>query len=61
MPHALLVDDNRDTLDALTEVLKAEGFTASTAPNLDEAKAALLRQMPGRGAARSEPARTGAA
>jgi len=46
MPHALLVDDNRDTLDALTEVLKAEGFTASTAPNLDEAKAALARQNP---------------
>ncbi len=46
MPHALLVDDNRDTLDALTEVLKAEGFTASTAPNLDEAKAALMRQTP---------------
>ena len=46
MPHALLVDDNTDTLDALTEVLKAEGFTASTAPNLDEAKAALARQPP---------------
>ena len=46
MPHALLVDDNTDTLDALTEVLKAEGFTASTAPNLDEAKSALARQTP---------------
>jgi DNA-binding NtrC family response regulator len=46
MPHALLVDDNTDTLDALTEVLKAEGLTASAAPNLDEAKAALARQTP---------------
>ena len=46
MPHALLVDDNTDTLEALTEVLKAEGFTASAAPNLDEAKAALARQTP---------------
>ena len=46
MPHALLVDDNTDTLEALTEVLRAEGFTASAAPNLDEAKAALARQTP---------------
>ena len=46
MPHALLVDDNTDTLDALTEVLRAEGFTASAAPNLDAAKAALARQTP---------------
>jgi two-component system response regulator AtoC len=46
MPHALLVDDNTDTLEALTEILRAEGFTASAAPNLDEAKAALARQAP---------------
>ena len=46
MPHALLVDDNTDTLEALTEVLRAEGFTASAAPNLDAAKAALARQTP---------------
>ena len=46
MPNALLVDDNPDTLDALTELLRVEGFTTSTAPTLDKARAALQKQVP---------------
>jgi DNA-binding NtrC family response regulator len=46
MPHALLVDDNPDTLDALAELVRAEGFEASTAPTIDKARAALRQQTP---------------
>jgi two-component system response regulator AtoC len=46
MPSALLVDDNPDTLDALTELLRVEGFTTSTALTLDKARAALQQQVP---------------
>ena len=31
MPHALLVDDHSETLDALTELAQEQGFTVSTA------------------------------
>ena len=31
MPHALLVDDHSETLDALTELAEEQGFTVSTA------------------------------
>ncbi|MGE0594606.1 MAG: sigma-54-dependent transcriptional regulator [Vicinamibacterales bacterium] len=46
MPHALLVDDNVDTLDALATLVRGEGYTASTAPTVDRARAELRRQMP---------------
>ena len=46
MPNALLVDDNPATLDALAELVRAEGFTATTAPTIDKARAALRQQMP---------------
>jgi DNA-binding NtrC family response regulator len=46
MPHALLVDDHADTLEALSALVRAEGFTVSTAPTIDRAKAELTRQKP---------------
>jgi DNA-binding NtrC family response regulator len=46
MPHALLVDDHPDTLDALGELVRAEGFTVSTAPTIERAKAELELQRP---------------
>ena len=46
MPHALLVDDNPATLDALAELVRAEGFVATTAATIDKARAALRHQMP---------------
>ena len=46
MPHALLVDDHADTLEALSALVRAEGFTVSTAPTIDRARAELTRQKP---------------
>jgi DNA-binding NtrC family response regulator len=46
MPHALLVDDNIDTLNALSELIRAEGFTASMAPSVEGACLELSRQKP---------------
>jgi two-component system response regulator AtoC len=46
MPNALLVDDNPATLDALAELVRAEGFVATTAPTIDKARAALRQRMP---------------
>ena len=46
MPHALLVDDNEDTLTALTQLVRAEGFTVSAAPTVEGARQELSRQMP---------------
>jgi DNA-binding NtrC family response regulator len=46
MPHALLVEDQPETLEALAELVKAEGFTVSTAGSLDRARAELGRNRP---------------
>ena len=46
MPHALLVDDNEDTLTAMTQLVRAQGFTVSAAPTVEGAKQELSRQMP---------------
>jgi len=46
VPSALLVDDNPNTLSALAELVRAEGFTTSTAPTIDKARSELLRQVP---------------
>jgi len=35
MPHALLVDNNPDTLDTLATLVRAEGVVASTAPTIE--------------------------
>ncbi len=46
MPHALLVDDNAGTLDALSELVRAEGFTVSVAPTIEGARLELGKQKP---------------
>jgi two-component system, NtrC family, response regulator AtoC len=46
MPHALLVDDHADTLEALGALVRAEGFTVATAPTIDRARAELARHKP---------------
>jgi DNA-binding NtrC family response regulator len=46
MPHALLVDDNVSTLNALSELVRAEGFTASVAPSIEGACVELSKQKP---------------
>jgi DNA-binding NtrC family response regulator len=46
MPHALLVDDHPETLDALSELVRAENYSVSTAPTIDQAKTELSRQRP---------------
>jgi len=46
MPHALLVDDNIDTLSALSELVRAEGYTASVAPTVGGACLELSKKTP---------------
>src|SRR5262245_12160169 len=46
MPHALLVDDNATTLDALGQLVQAEGFSVSLAPTIEGARIELGRQKP---------------
>jgi DNA-binding NtrC family response regulator len=46
VPSALLVDDNANTVSALAELVRAEGFTVSTATTIDKARSELLRQVP---------------
>ena len=46
MPHALLVDDHAETLDALAQLVRDEGFSVSTAPTIDRAKAELAKRTP---------------
>jgi hypothetical protein len=46
MPHALLVDDNAGTLDALSELVRAEGFTVSVAPTIEGARLELGKHKP---------------
>jgi DNA-binding NtrC family response regulator len=46
MPHALLVDDNAGTLDALSQLVRGEGFTASAASTIEAARAELGKQRP---------------
>src|SRR5688572_19665594 len=38
MPHALLVEDDTRSLEALQEVVEKEGFTTSTATTLKQAR-----------------------
>ncbi|HKQ30915.1 MAG TPA: sigma-54 dependent transcriptional regulator, partial [Burkholderiales bacterium] len=46
MPHVLIVDDDANVRAALTELVALEGFTATSAANLQEARIQLTRQRP---------------
>ena len=46
MPHALIVEDDRDSAEVLAELVKAEGFSTSTAPTLAEARQQMLVRAP---------------
>ena len=46
MPHALIVDDDTDTRDFLSEVARAEGFSVAAADTLRSARAQLTRRYP---------------
>jgi len=45
-PHALIVDDDPDGLQMLTEFVEREGFSATGASTLRQARAALLASPP---------------
>lgn len=46
MPHILIVDDDRETVESLAELAKADGFTIAKADSLRSARAHLVRQQP---------------
>ena len=46
MSHALIVDDDTNTREALAALVGAEGFTASQAGSIAEARIQLVRQKP---------------
>ncbi len=46
MPHALIVDDDVDTLAWIATLAATEGYTVATAESLRQARAQLARQMP---------------
>lgn len=46
MPHALIVEDDPNSLSGLTALLAADGFSVDTATSLAEARTALGRAIP---------------
>src|ERR1043165_7983818 len=46
MPHLLLVDDDPEALEWLTELAKSEGFTVSAADSLRQARIHMSRLQP---------------
>src|SRR5687768_9758189 len=46
MPHVLILDDDANVRAALAELVALEGFTATSAGNLQEARIQLTRQRP---------------
>jgi DNA-binding NtrC family response regulator len=46
MPHLLLVDDDRETVESLAELAKADGFTVAKADCLRNARVQLAMQTP---------------
>ena len=46
MPHILIVDDDRESVESLAELDKADGFTVAKADCLRSARAHLVRQAP---------------
>ena len=46
MPHALAVDDDANFLNALAELIEAQGFTTTTATTIHDARERLLHTRP---------------
>ena len=46
MPHALIVEDDPNSLSGLSAILTADGFSVDTATTLAEARSALTRFIP---------------
>jgi len=46
MPHALIVEDDPNSLSGLSAILAADGFSVDTATTLAEARSALTRFIP---------------
>ena len=46
MPHLLLVDDDPEAIEWLSELAKAEGFTVATADSLRDARIHMSRLQP---------------
>jgi two-component system response regulator AtoC len=46
MPHALIVDDDADTLSLMAQLVAHEGLTTATATNLRDARQLIARQKP---------------
>jgi len=46
MPHALIVEDDPNSLSGLSAILDADGFSVDTAASLAEARSALTRFIP---------------
>ena len=46
MPHAILVDDDAEFLDGLTELVRGDGFTVETASTFAQGKALLEKRVP---------------
>jgi DNA-binding NtrC family response regulator len=46
MPHALIVDDDTNTREALAEIIRAEGFTHAIAGNIQEAQGQIAAHSP---------------
>ncbi|MCL4798763.1 MAG: sigma-54 dependent transcriptional regulator [Burkholderiales bacterium] len=46
MPHALIVEDDRDSAEVLAELIKAEGFSAASAGTLAEARQQIVLRAP---------------
>lgn len=46
MPHVLIVDDDTDTLRALSQLVSQEGFTTAAAASLAEARQHMAQQRP---------------
>jgi DNA-binding NtrC family response regulator len=46
LPHALLVDDDRDSADTMAMLIESVGFTVATAGSLRDARRQLLLQEP---------------
>jgi two-component system, NtrC family, response regulator HydG len=46
MPHALIVEDDPNSLSGLSAIVAADGFSVDTATSLAEARAALTRFIP---------------
>ncbi len=46
MPHALIVDEERRSREALADIVRGEGFTTATAASAEGARAALAQELP---------------